>query len=149
MKAYASQLVAALIAIHKSDVCHRDLKLENLVLDADFKLKVIDFGLACDLSGDAGRGFCSRGMGSPGYLAPEILGNVDYQPIMADMFALGVIFFIMKTGFHPFKLAIQSDPQYKLLLSGRQNLFWQMHEKNFGSAFSVEFKDLIENMLAF
>ena len=59
MKAYASQLVTALIAIHKSEVCHRDLKLENLVLDADFKLKVIDFGIACDLSGDAGRGFCS------------------------------------------------------------------------------------------
>ena len=43
--------------MHRAGVCHRDLKLSNLVLDAAFNLKVIDFGMACDLSGSDGSGF--------------------------------------------------------------------------------------------
>ena len=59
MKFYASQLITGLVEMHKVGICHRDLKLENLVLDADFNLKIIDFGLACPLSGSEGNGFCS------------------------------------------------------------------------------------------
>ena len=48
---YVDQLIQAIGAIHTADVCHRDLKLENIVLDSTFGIKVIDFGISCSLSG--------------------------------------------------------------------------------------------------
>lgn len=92
---YALSLVWAVVAMHKAEVSHRDLKLDNLVLDADFNLKIIDFGLACSSSGDTNSGFCvgSETYGSKGYMAPELLAGVDYQPTMVDLFSIGVILF--------------------------------------------------------
>jgi serine/threonine protein kinase len=58
MKNYVIQLLMAVNGMHKVGVCHRDLKLENLVLDSDFNIKITDFGLACKISGNLGSGFC-------------------------------------------------------------------------------------------
>ena len=51
VKVYVQQLIKAISSMHQAGVCHRDLKLENLVLDDNFNLKLIDFGFACSLSG--------------------------------------------------------------------------------------------------
>ena len=65
--------------MHKAQVCHRDLKLENLALDSDYNLKVIDFGNACSLSGERGSGFYRQERcGTVGYMAPEVLANLAY-----------------------------------------------------------------------
>ena len=78
-KFYALQLIRAVAVMHKAQVCHRDLKLENLVLDSDYNLKVVDFGIACKLSGDYDSGFCRRAMcGTQGYMAPEVLADLNY-----------------------------------------------------------------------
>ena len=97
--------------MHQAGVCHRDLKLENLVLDSDFNLKLIDFGFACSLSGSSGNGFCeaSEKVGTQGFIAPEIMMECSYQPTVADIFSLGVIIFIMCTGVQPFRDAHTSD----------------------------------------
>ena len=60
MKSYVIQLLKAVNAMHRVGVCHRDLKLENLVLDSNFNLKITDFGLACDIVGNSDSGYCSR-----------------------------------------------------------------------------------------
>ena len=75
VKFYSNQLIRGVIEMHKAGVCHRDLKLENLVLDSDFNLKIIDFGMACPLTGSENRGLCTRGdrVGTKSYMAPEIL----------------------------------------------------------------------------
>ena len=62
VKYYALQLIQAVAAIHSSDVCHRDIKLDNVVLNTNFDLKLTDFGLACELSGQDGSGFCNKGL---------------------------------------------------------------------------------------
>lgn len=57
----------ALVYIHSKGICHRDLKLENLLFDSDFNLKVADFGFARNDTGS----LKSR-LGTEGYMAPEI-----------------------------------------------------------------------------
>ena len=106
--AYSIQLVKLVAELHRRGVCHRDLKLENLVLDQAWDLKLIDFGLACDLTGTNQRGFCYRGekVGTEGFMAPEVLLECQYQPAIADIFALGVVIFAIYTGVMPFGKAM-------------------------------------------
>ena len=66
--------------MHRAGVCHRDLKVENLVLDVNFNIQVIDFGLACELTGSDGSGYCNKreALGTPNYMAPETLMHFLY-----------------------------------------------------------------------
>ena len=129
--AYSLQLIKLVSELHKRGVCHRDLKLENLVLDQTWNLKLIDFGLACPLTGTNQRGFCHRGekVGTEGYMAPEVLLDCKYQPAMADIYALGVIIFSIYTGVMPFGKAMISDSYYELICLRKTDLFWRVHER--------------------
>ena len=149
MKLYVKQLITGLNKIHKAGFCHRDLKLENLVLDKDFNLKIIDFGLACPIQGEDGSGTSEEIVGSPGYMAPEIALGVRYQPVSADLFALGVIIFTMCTGVMPFSQAHCANKIYRLIASYKHSVFWAAHEAHTGAPFSANFKELMNNMLAY
>ena len=59
-------------------MAHRDLKPENILLDSDFNIKLVDFGFACPLEGRDGTGFIRSVIGTPGYMAPEILERQAY-----------------------------------------------------------------------
>lgn len=72
---YTRQIVSAIGYLHRSDVVHRDLKAENLLLDNNLDIKVVDFGLSNSI---AGRDFLSTQCGSPAYSAPELLGGKSY-----------------------------------------------------------------------
>lgn len=86
-------------------------------------------------------------------MAPEIHMHIPYQGQVVDLFALGVIFFILTTGTFPFREARVEDPYYKHIAARDYKKFWQMHEAiHKGSAkvkFTDNFKDLISGMLAF
>jgi serine/threonine protein kinase len=67
---YAAEIILALDALHKHDLCYRDLKLENVLLDQEGHVRLTDFGLSAKLQP---RGRIHSYSGSPAYLAPEIL----------------------------------------------------------------------------
>ena len=95
------QLVLAVEYIHSQKVTHRDLKLENLLMDSESSvLKVIDFGFSTCFSHEKKvKLFC----GTPTYMAPEIVTRKEYCGPPADVWALGVLLFVMLSGCFPFK----------------------------------------------
>ena len=77
-------------------ISHRDLKPENLLLDNDFNLKIGDFGFSTTEI------ISTTKKGTPGYMSPEIHLGEKYNGTQADVFAAGVILFIMVSGHPPF-----------------------------------------------
>ena len=64
--------------LHKKGFAHRDLKPENIMLDDKYNIKIIDFGFAKDLQGSDNSGFMKTQLGSPAYMAPELIEGRNY-----------------------------------------------------------------------
>ncbi|XP_072516571.1 testis-specific serine/threonine-protein kinase 6-like [Salminus brasiliensis] len=99
-KVWFSQLLSAMVYLHKRNFVHRDLKCENVLLTADNQVKLTDFGFGRYSRGlpDLSSTFCY----SPHYAAPEVLMHEIYNPKKSDVWSLGVILYIMVTGTMPF-----------------------------------------------
>jgi len=154
-RTYFRILIETLEYCHLQGICHRDLKPENLLFDGSFNLKIADFGFATLLSGKDGTGQLHTILGTESYMAPEIHLRKPYSGPSVDLFACGIILFILLSGTPPFgKADPKSDPHYKLLCAGRQDVFWKAHERNKPKVegrdtfYSTEFRDLMNAMLA-
>lgn len=83
-------------------------------------------------------------------MAPELNERKKYIGSSVDIFAAGIVLFIMYTGHPPFSKATESDPYYKLIITDRNSTFWEAHSRNKDSDFfSEEFMNLINAMLAY
>jgi len=134
--------------MHINSVSHRDLKPENIMLDKNFNVRFADFGFAANIQGKDGSGFLRTILGTTAYMAPELITKNIYQGHSVDLFALGIILFILYSGHPPFNSANPQDPHYRLVAEGKADIFWQQHQKHKKAGFySEEFKDLITNML--
>ena len=113
---YLFQLINALQYLHVNLVIHRDLKLGNLFLDADMRIKVGDFGLATRLTtaDEKRRTIC----GTPNYIAPEILEGKEGHSFEVDIWSAGVILFTLLTGKPPFE-AKDVKSTYKRILANQ------------------------------
>jgi serine/threonine protein kinase len=128
--------------MHNKRVVHRDLKLENILIDDQLNLKVADFGFACYKSIDTLKSY----RGTMTYMAPEIKEGKQYKGTEVDVFSIGVILFIIVQGIFPFKEARKEEYFYNLLLSGKIDTYFQ---KVNGNNLSAEFKDLILKFFAY
>jgi len=147
---YFKQMLQAIHHAHNQGLAHRDLKPENIMLDKDFNVKIADFGFAAPTAGRDGSGYLHTRLGTIAYMAPELIMSEPYQGYQVDLFALGIILFILYTGHPPFNQSHPTDTHYKLLVTNRADLFWKYHAKSKGDGFySESFKDLITNMLQF
>ena len=99
-----TQLVGAVYYLHKSGCCHRDLKLENVLLDKHMNVKLSDFGFTRELpfAQHGSKSLLSEYCGTGAYMAPEIVQRKPYSGIKIDIWALGVMFYTMLTGEMPF-----------------------------------------------
>lgn len=134
---------------HKCNVTHRDLKPENLLLDQNFDLKIVDFGFAAPRDGRDQLGYLHTKLGTLNYMAPEIHLEAPYDGAEIDLFAAGMILFIMASQHPPFLEAKTTDPFYKLIAGHRPDLFWQRHEEGWAwknGTLSDELKDLLTRM---
>ena len=110
------EILLALLYLHNQNICHRDIKADNVILhqeNGQTHLKIIDFGIATN--------FTPAGMtgkeGSSFYMAPEIVGRIDAYSEKCDLWSLGILLYIVFTGYMPFASIFKSNVE-KLILAG-------------------------------
>ena len=132
---YITQLIQALIHLHDRNIVHRDLKLGNIFLTGKMELKLGDFGLAKKLSFRDEK--ISEMVGTPAYMAPEILENKGYS-LEVDIWSLGVIMYYLIIGKLPFNKKNQEDiksvsytfPKKAIISRAAKNLIEQILVKD-------------------
>jgi len=97
------QLVETIYYIHTMGIAHRDLKMENIVINEALdcpSVKLVDFGFSLKFKDDQ---ICNDICGTPNYMCPELCRRGEYDPRAADVWALGVIFYFLLNNEFPFK----------------------------------------------
>jgi serine/threonine protein kinase len=113
---YFKQMLQVVHYLHSSGVAHRDLKPENIMLDDQYNIRFADFGFATNTTGRDGSGINKTILGTTAYMAPELLLRQPYKAQEVDLFAIGIILFILYTGHPPFNQAHPTrDGHYKML----------------------------------
>jgi len=95
-----SQIAAGIDYCHKNYIVHRDIKMENILLDEHHNVKIIDFGFSiCADKNQKLKIFC----GTPSYMAPEIVNKKEYLGQPTDVWSLGILLYAMLCGSFPFR----------------------------------------------
>ena len=129
------QIIQGLKYMHKINIVHRDIKLDNLLLDLSNTIKICDFGVSKVLKSPDEIMYDQ--CGTPAYIAPEVFGNSGYKGFSCDIWSLGVTLYYMLKGEQPFK--------GKNLEELKKNIFGQKCNKI--EFISEEAGDLLDKML--
>mmetsp|Transcript_45914 Transcript_45914/g.107726 ORF Transcript_45914/g.107726 Transcript_45914/m.107726 type:complete len:482 (+) Transcript_45914:231-1676(+) len=110
-RGYFRQVVAGIEHSHKKNVIHRDIKLDNVLVDMDGNLRVCDFGLSAMV--DDSDSMLKTQVGTLYYAAPEILKGKGYLGPPADVWSLGVLLYVMTLGRYPFNSVVKQQREIK------------------------------------
>jgi serine/threonine protein kinase len=130
-RGYMRQIVAGLAYLHGKGLAHLDIKPDNILLDAQMRCYLSDFGTSKFFKqpheSDAKHQVLLSGFrGTPSFAAPEVIAAAGYDPFPADMWSLGVTFYAMVFGHLPFKgqmlgalidSILTTEPDYRMALS--------------------------------
>lgn len=143
------QVIQAISYMHTHNIAHLDIKMENLLLDSDYTVKLADFDLSQPL--DATK---LEGSGTPGSRAPEVRKGVCQDFRAADLYSAGIVLFALVAGQTPYTevescIGSGYDKLHKFFRTNNQR-FWDLHSGYLGNAdlFSEDFKKLIIRMLS-
>ena len=149
---YAKQMVEAVAYLHEEKgIAHRDIKLENVLIDDKFGTRLTDFGFSCKTDKETK---LTDQAGTYEYSAPEQHEKAPYNGFEADIFSLGVAIFILVAGRMPFAAATKDDEFYVHFVNREEEKFWEMQEEcvEYPSSqpfFKREFRELMNGMLRY
>jgi len=136
-KFFFKQIMEGLAYIHNSKlIVHRDIKLDNILLDDQGRIKICDFGVSKQVKSDTEK--MTEQCGTPAYIAPEILRDKGYEGFKVDVWSAGVCLFAMLQGTVPFKANTMHELHH--LIIGAK------YEVKEGSCSDLA-KDLIEKLM--
>lgn len=152
------QILDGLGHLQRMGICHRDLSLENILVDKRTQTLIIDFGmcLRVPFGADDGSVVDERAgalrrllkpqgrCGKPNYISPEVLQNTEpFDGYAIDVWAAGIILFIMLVGLPPFEWAHPDDPRYRMITKGGLMTMLQKWNRPISEAAG----DLLQRML--
>jgi len=147
VRTYFAQLVEAIEYLHSKGIAHLDLKLENMLIGNDYKLKLADFDQSQLLSEKT---LLYRG--SPSFRAPEMINKTCKNFAAADIYSLGIILFALATGDFPF-LEKEGEDGFTLvhydLFCENNETFWDLRtgHRTDKNIFNETFKEIINGLL--
>ena len=144
---FFKQFLEALEYLQKNEVVQRDLKLENILVDTNqMQLRVTDFGCAEYYHPNNEK----SSKGTEIYMAPEIMKGEEYDGYKVDIFAMGVVLYLIVDGIFPFHSAVREEDRFFNLLTSSNSDKNKMYWKELGSeSLSENFKDLFSSMTAY
>ena len=131
---YFHQLINALFYLHSQNIAHRDVKIDNMLLDKNMDLKLVDFGLSTKYSDE---NLLDQPCGTVVYAAPEVLEGNEYHGMLADVWSSGIVLYGMASGYLPFSDK-DDEVNKKDVLEGKIDI---------PEFFSPLLKDLLKHML--
>lgn len=153
------KILKAIQLLHNLGIAHGNIKIENIFLDGkNYNIKIGDFSLSTIIRNEKNEKILvKKVLKNSNYTAPEIRLGSPYDGEKADIFSLGVLLFILRTGSYGFKDARIynssfdiNNKLYKLIKNKRFEIFWKLQEKLFGiKGLSEEFKKLYCELVAF
>jgi len=141
LRTYFYQLIAGIEHLHAQGIAHMDLKLDNLLMGKDFKLKISDFDSTISKEDTT-----LHGRGTKNYRAPEIKAMSCPDPEAADIYSAGIILFTLKTGNFPYVEDCKTM-RFEQLLQAEDPEFWDLHSKYHKTSISESFKELFFMMV--
>lgn len=137
------KILQGIKVIHDNGICHRDIKIDNILLDEYFNIKICDFGFS-----SYNKKYHDEYLGTRKYMAPEIVKGIEYDGIKADIFSLGVLLFNLRTSKFLFDLAKVNGNSLYDYAKDKNEMIWKIAESNGITGLSNEFKNLFLQMVS-
>ena len=142
------KIVQGIKNCHKANICHLDIKIENILLDENYEPIIVDFGYSKKIKNEKDEKIPIKGfIGTKYSMCPQIILDESYFGDEADIFSLGTVLFLIVNGFYGFKVAYEENKIYKYIYENDFDGYWKRIDPL--GHLSDEFKKLYFKMVAF